>query len=71
MSPARITVYNPDLLGRDDLVAGFVARRALLARILEDMRRPHPLIGCWSDPAAWASPPCCAGSTSRFTRTRH
>ena len=42
MSPPRITVYNPDLLGRDDLVAGFVARHALLARIIEDMRRPHP-----------------------------
>lgn len=31
--------YNPDLLLRDDLIRGFVARQPLLERLLEDLRR--------------------------------
>ncbi len=34
-----LSVYNPDLLSKEDLIAGFVARRDLLARLLDDVRR--------------------------------
>lgn len=38
-----VSIYNPDLLGRQELVAQFVARQPLLDRMLEDLReaRPH------------------------------
>lgn len=34
-----IAVYNPDLLSKDELVAHFVARRPLLERLVDDLRR--------------------------------
>lgn len=38
-----VAIYNPDLLGRQELVAQFVARQPLLDRMVEDLReaRPH------------------------------
>ncbi len=45
MTPPRRTpatelaIYNPDLLRKDDLIVQFVARRALLALLLDDLRR--------------------------------
>ena len=40
-SERRITlaVYNPDLLNKEDLIRGFVARKTLLDRLLGDLRR--------------------------------
>jgi tetratricopeptide (TPR) repeat protein len=35
-------IFNPALLGKEDLVRGFVARQDLLARLLDDMRRVQP-----------------------------
>jgi AAA ATPase domain len=47
-SPAkRLSVYNPGLLHRDELIAGFVARTELLDYLVEDLRqggRQHHLI---------------------------
>jgi len=37
-----MTVYNPALLKKEDLIRGFVARQALLDRLLDDMRREGP-----------------------------
>ncbi len=47
--PTEISTYNPHLLARDDLVASFVARRALLDELVDDLRRGshqhHLIIG--------------------------
>ena len=37
--PLTLTVYNPDLLNKEDLIRGFVARKTLLVRLLGDVRR--------------------------------
>ena len=34
-----MTVYNPALLKKEDLIRGFVARQPLLERLLDDLRR--------------------------------
>jgi tetratricopeptide (TPR) repeat protein len=34
-----LAVYNPDLLNKEDLIRGFVARKPLLDRLLDDLRR--------------------------------
>ena len=34
-----VAVYNPDLLSKQELIAHFVARRSLLARLVEDLGR--------------------------------
>jgi AAA ATPase domain len=34
-----LAVYNPDLLDKEDLIRGFVARRTLLERLVGDVRR--------------------------------
>jgi hypothetical protein len=34
--------YNPDLQTKDELITGFVARQALLARLLEDLQGAQP-----------------------------
>jgi hypothetical protein len=34
-----LTLYNPDLLSKDDLIRGFVARMPLLNELLDDLRR--------------------------------
>ena len=34
-----LAVYNPDLLNKEDLIRGFVARKTLLDRLLDDLRR--------------------------------
>ncbi|MGH8533044.1 MAG: AAA family ATPase, partial [Gammaproteobacteria bacterium] len=34
-----LAVYNPDLLNKEDLIRGFVARKTLLDRLLGDLRR--------------------------------
>ncbi len=40
--PSEISTYNPHLVPRDDLVASFIARRALLDELIDDLRRgPH------------------------------
>jgi hypothetical protein len=45
----KTAAYNPHLLGRDALIAGFVARRPLLEQLLDDVRRGgkqhHLLLG--------------------------
>jgi tetratricopeptide (TPR) repeat protein len=38
-TPLTFAVYNPALLKKEDLIRGFVARRPLLDRLLEDVRR--------------------------------
>ncbi len=40
MAP-KFSVYNPDVLSRDDLVSGFVARHPLLQSILADLAKPQ------------------------------
>jgi energy-coupling factor transporter ATP-binding protein EcfA2 len=40
--PASLLAYNPDLVPKQDLIAGFVARQPLLERLLEDIRREAP-----------------------------
>lgn len=37
-----VAVYNPKLLGREELIGDFVARRPLLERLLEDLRHEPP-----------------------------
>ncbi len=37
--PLTLAVYNPDLLNKEDLIRGFVARKTLLDRLLGDLRR--------------------------------
>ena len=37
--PITLAVYNPDLLNKEDLIRGFVARKTLLDRLLSDLRR--------------------------------
>jgi hypothetical protein len=41
-SPLTMTIYNPALLKKEDLIRGFVARQSLLARLLDDLRREVP-----------------------------
>lgn len=36
------SIFNPALLGKQDLIRGFVARRDLLDRLLDDLRRIQP-----------------------------
>lgn len=47
--PSEISTYNPHLVPRDDLVASFIARRALLDELVDDLRRGahqhHLLVG--------------------------
>ncbi len=38
-SPFPLAIYNPALLKKEDLIRGFVARHALLERLLDDLRR--------------------------------
>jgi Flp pilus assembly protein TadD len=38
-NPGLLLAYNPDLVAKDDLIRGFVARRPLLDRLVEDIRR--------------------------------
>ncbi len=40
--PITITIYNPALLKKEDLIRGFIARHDLLDRLLEDVRRESP-----------------------------
>jgi Flp pilus assembly protein TadD len=37
-----MTIYNPLLLKKHDLVGGFIARQAILNRLLDDLRRESP-----------------------------
>ena len=37
-----LTLYNPDLLSKSDLIRGFVARQPLLNDLLDDLRRAGP-----------------------------
>ena len=37
--PLTLTVYNPDLLNKEDLIRGFIARKTLLERLVGDVRR--------------------------------
>jgi tetratricopeptide (TPR) repeat protein len=37
-----IAIYNPDLLGKKELIDQFVARHALLTRLQDDLRAPRP-----------------------------
>src|SRR5258708_1463875 len=37
-----VVIYNPALLKKEDLIRGFVARQALLYRLLDDLRREAP-----------------------------
>ncbi|HWO22858.1 MAG TPA: ATP-binding protein [Kofleriaceae bacterium] len=47
--PTEISTYNPHLIPREDLVAAFIARRALLDELVDDLRRGahqhHLLVG--------------------------
>jgi energy-coupling factor transporter ATP-binding protein EcfA2 len=47
--PTEISTYNPHLIAREDLVASFIARRALLDELVDDLRRGahqhHLLVG--------------------------
>ncbi len=36
--PLMLAVYNPDLLNKEDLIRGFVARKKLLERLIDDVR---------------------------------
>jgi ABC-type molybdenum transport system ATPase subunit/photorepair protein PhrA len=50
MTPTRpTTLYNPHLLRKDELLAGFIARRPLLDALVDDLRRGggqhHLLVG--------------------------
>jgi Flp pilus assembly protein TadD/ADP-ribose pyrophosphatase YjhB (NUDIX family)/energy-coupling factor transporter ATP-binding protein EcfA2 len=38
-NPGSLLAYNPDLVAKDDLIRSFVARRPLLDRLVEDIRR--------------------------------
>jgi tetratricopeptide (TPR) repeat protein len=38
-SSLGVTLYNPDLLSKEDLVRGFIARRLLLDELVDDLRR--------------------------------
>lgn len=44
-----VAIYNPDLLGKEELISFFVARKPLLERLLEDLRsggaQHHMLVG--------------------------
>jgi tetratricopeptide (TPR) repeat protein/DNA-binding MarR family transcriptional regulator len=37
-----VALYNPDLVGRKEFIAQFVARQPLLERMIEDLRHPRP-----------------------------
>jgi|GEM_PF-1546346 len=42
MKTPRISLHNPDILDKDELIAGFVARRAALGRLIDELRKPTP-----------------------------
>lgn len=37
-----VVAFNPDLLSKEELIAGFIAREELLNRLLDDLRREPP-----------------------------
>src|SRR5580693_2198237 len=41
-APLSVTIYNPALLKKEDLIRGFVARQPMLDRLLDDLRREAP-----------------------------
>lgn len=41
-APFSVTIYNPALLKKEDLIRGFVARQPMLDRLLDDLRREAP-----------------------------
>jgi tetratricopeptide (TPR) repeat protein len=41
-APIGLTLYNPDVLSKADLIAGFVARQPLLQELIDDLRRTTP-----------------------------
>jgi hypothetical protein len=61
--PLVLAVYNPDLLSKEDLIRGFVARKTLLERLLGDVRRetrddtpPQPVTDGYSRISSAAKP---------------